>query len=251
MLALTLGLIAHAGAAWAAPITVAVAANFRPAMQPLAEDFASRSGHQLVLVYGASGKFVAQITQGAPFAVFLSADQAMPQALEAQGLALPGTRQTYALGALLLYSSNPAMVDAAGRVLSEARFERLALANPRLAPYGQAAEQVMQSLGLVERTRDRWVYGENVTQALHFVITGNAELGFIAASLLPAAESQAAGSFWRVPPVLHAPIRQDAVLLPPGADSLVARALLAYLQTTAARAIILRHGYGVPARSGS
>jgi len=239
----------------AAEVLVAVASNFSAPMTELAERFTSDTGHRVTLTQGASGRFVAQIRNGAPFQVFLSADQEKPAALAAMGLTVPGSQFTYALGSLVLWSSDPelAIIDETMLQSGEAlrsrlqsmlqlsSVRRIALANPRLAPYGRAAIETLTSLSLLEATRSRWVQGENIAQTFQFVESGNAQLGFVARSQLVARSDMALA--WSVPSELHSPIRQDAVLLQAGADCQACRELLAYLRSPSAAAIIRRYGY--------
>ncbi|MAR93228.1 MAG: molybdate ABC transporter substrate-binding protein [Pseudomonadota bacterium] len=225
-------------------ITIAVASNFTGPMEQIVARFQQQTGHQVRLSFGSSGKFFAQIQHHAPFQAFFSADQAKPRALEQAGLAVPGSRFTYAVGALVLWSADPERVDKAGRVLARGDFKRLALANPKLAPYGAAAVQTLAHLGLAESTRPRWVKGENISQTYQFVSSGNAELGFVALSQVMQRGEVRGGSHWRVPAEYHAPIRQDAVLLQRGADSDAARALLDFVQGPEARSIMAAFGYG-------
>lgn len=233
------------GAAWAhgEDITVAVAANFTAAMNRIAPEFEKASGQKLVLSFGASGKFYAQIKNGAPFQVFLSADQVTPAALEKDDLAVPDTRFTYAVGALALWSAKADFIDAQANVLKMGNFNKVALANPRLAPYGAAAVEVLQRLGLEKKTQARWVLGENIAQTYQFVSTGNADLGFVALAQLMDEGRIREGSTWIVPGELHSPIRQDAVLLRKGETSAGARELLRFMREPAALAIIRSFGY--------
>lgn len=226
----------------AAEVQVAVAANFAAPMQKIAAAFQADTGHTAVLSSGATGKFYAQISHGAPFAVFLSADDSTPARLEQEGQAVPGSRFTYAIGQLVLWSPQPGMVDARGEVLRQGRFTHLALANPKTAPYGLAAQQTLTALKLWETLTPKRVTGENIAQAFQFVSTGNAELGFVALSQVWQ-DGQIRGSSWRVPPSLYEPLRQDAVLLNPGKDNAAARALLDYLKSDKAKAIIRASGY--------
>ncbi|WP_425261111.1 molybdate ABC transporter substrate-binding protein [Rubrivivax sp. RP6-9] len=238
-----------AGASHAGEVRVAVAANFAAPMARIGAAFTAATGHTLKLSSGSTGKFYTQIVAGAPFEVLLSADDATPRRLVAQGHAVAGTSFTYAVGALVLWSATPGLVDPQGAVLRSGGFRHLAIANPRTAPYGAAAMQVLQGLGLAQALAPRLVTGESIAQAHQFVATGNAALGFVALSqvVVPGQDGQApriaAGSAWRVPPALHAPIRQDAVLLKAGEKNPAAAALLAYLQTAPARALISAHGY--------
>lgn len=229
---------AHAGT-----VRVAVAANFSAPMKAIAADFERATGHHAGLSFGSTGKFYAQIRNGAPFDVFLAADDETPARLERDGGAVPGSRFTYAVGALVLWSARPDLVDARGEVLGRGGFERLAIANPRLAPYGAAAWEVMERLGVLDRVRSRLVQGENIAQTWQFVQSGNAELGFVAASQVIQDGRLVTGSAWRVPAQLHAPIRQDAVLLHAGRGNVAAEALLAYLRSEPALARIRAHGY--------
>lgn len=224
---------------------VAVASNFTKPMQEIAAQFAKVTGHSANLSFGSSGKFVAQMENGAPFEVFLSADDEKPLKLEQSGLAEPGTRFTYALGRLVLWSAQPGLVDADGKVLSSGQFKHLALADPKLAPYGVAARDVLKNQGLQDRLQPLLVLGENISQAHQFVTTGNAELGFVALSQVIDNGKIASGSAWIVPTDRHAPIRQDAVLLKKGAENPAALSLLDFLKSAPALAIIERYGYGL------
>ncbi len=227
-------------AAVADEIRVAVASNFLEAARVIAQGFESQTGHTVVLASGSTGKHTAQIANGAPFDVFLAADARRPTLLEEEGVALPGSRFTYAVGRLVLWSPQEGVVDAEGRVLAEGDFAHLAIANPRLAPYGVAAQEVLEALGLWEGLRGRIVRGENIAQTYQFVHSGNAALGFVAYSQVLRADQALRGSMWRVPASHHAPIEQQAVLLK---GSEVARIFLDYLRTETAREIIQRYGY--------
>jgi molybdate transport system substrate-binding protein len=235
--ALTLG-VSHA-----AEVAVAVAANFTAPMQKIAEAFAQDTGHKAVLAFGATGKFYAQIRNGAPFQVLLAADKETPALLEKEGFAVAGTRFTYATGRLVLWSAQPGVVDDKGDVLRTSTDGKVALADPKLAPYGAAAIESMTRLGLLQRLQPRFVQGESIAQAYQFVATGNAPVGFVALSQVMADGRIAKGSAWVVPARLHAPILQDAVLLNPGKDNPAALALTGYLRGEKARAIIRSHGY--------
>lgn len=228
----------------AAEVLVAVAANFSAPMLKIAAAFERDTGHKATLSIGSTGRFYAQIRNGAPFQLLLSADDATPARLEREGFAVPGTRFTYAIGRLVLWSRHAGLVDDRGDVLRSGSFQRLALADPRLAPYGAAAVQTLTRLGLLQRLQPRFVTGENIAQAWQFVSTGNAELGFVALSQVYADGRITQGSGWIVPDTLHAPIRQDAVLLQAGRDNPAARALLGYLKGEATRALIRAQGYG-------
>jgi molybdate transport system substrate-binding protein len=224
----------------AAEVQVAVAANFTEPAKEIARRFKARTGHAATLSFGASGQFYAQIANGAPFQVLLSADAERPRRAEAEGLAVAGSRFTYATGRLVLYSRSPRLVDPRGAVLARGRFDKLALADPKAAPYGVAALETLRSLGLHERLSPRIVQGASITQAYQFVQTGAAELGFVALSQVANAPG---GSRWIVPENLHAPIDQQAVLLKTGAGNPAAIAFLQFLKSPEARAIIRRYGY--------
>jgi len=232
------------GVACAGEVQVAVAANFAAPMARIAEGFRSATGHTLKLSSGATGRFHAQILAGAPFEVLLAADDTTPAKLVESGHAIAGSRFTYAIGRLVLWSLQPGLVDDQGAVLGMGRFAHLAIANPKTAPYGAAAMQVLHALGLAEALAPRLVTGESIAQAYQFVATGNAELGFVALSQVAVPDRPLQGSMWRVPPALHDAIRQDAVLLKAGAQNPAARALLAYLRGDAARTTIGAFGYG-------
>lgn len=231
-------------AAHAESVSVAVAANFAAPMRKIAAAFEADTGHKAELSLGATGKFYAQITHGAPFQVLLSADDTTPARLEREGKAVAQTRFTYAIGTLVLWSAQANTVDAQGAVLKTGDFRHLAIANPKVAPYGAAAVQVMDKLGVTAAVQPRLVQGENIAQAFQFVATGNVQLGFVALSQVMADGKLTSGSAWQVPASMHDPIRQDAVLLNPGKDSSAAAALLAYLRGDKARAIIRSYGYG-------
>lgn len=224
-------------------IRVAVASNFRPAMETLKQEFESSSAHRLMLIFGSTGKHYAQISNGAPFDVFLAADVERPQRLEREGHAVPGSRFTYAVGKLVLWSPRPGYVDASGLVLGRDDFRYLAIANPRLAPYGMAAQQVLQARGLWEKLSARLVRGENIDQTMQFVESGNAELGFVAWSQVKQPGLPVSGSFWLVPQELYQPIEQQAVLI---SDTGSGRDLMRFMQSPKALQIIKDHGYAVP-----
>ncbi len=232
--------------AGAAEVQVAVATNFLVPMQKIAAAFARDTGHTAVLAFGSTGRFYAQVRNGAPFEVLLSADDETPLRLEQDGRTVPGTRATYAVGRLVLWSAAPGVVDAQGAVLRRPGDSRIAIADPRLAPYGGAALQTLQALGLAQALAPRLVQGESIAQAHQFVATGNAAMGFVALSQVMVDGRIGRGSHWLVPAQLHAPLRQDAVLLAPGRANPAARALLDYLRTDAARAVIRAHGYELP-----
>lgn len=231
------------GAAQAAEVQVAVAANFTAPMQKIAAEFNKDTGHKAVLAFGATGKFYAQIVNGAPFELLLAADDETPARLEREGRTVPGSRFTYATGKLALWSARPGYVDAGGKVLASGSYAHLAIANPKTAPYGLAATETLDKLGLSAGVQGKLVQGENIAQAHQFVSTGNAELGFVALSQVWKDGKFSAGSGWTVPASLHAPIRQDAVVLAKGAGNEAARALAGYLKSDKARDIIRSFGY--------
>jgi len=244
-LTISVGLILFSHLALSETVLVAVASNFTKPMTEIAEAFKKDTGHTAKLSFGSSGKIVSQLENGAPFEVFLSADDAKPLKLEQQGLSVPGSRFTYALGTLVLWSAKPGYVDEHGDILSKGGFQHLALANPKLAPYGEAAIETMKNLNLLERLNPLFVQGDNISQTHQFVSTGNAELGFVALSQVIADGKIVEGSGWVVPESLHQPIRQDAVLMKTGEENPAAPALLDYLKFASAKAIIEKYGYGL------
>jgi molybdate transport system substrate-binding protein len=231
-----------AGPAMADDVPVAVAANFTEPVKEIAAAFTAKTGHHLVLSFGSSGQFYTQITQGAPFQVFLSADADRPARIEREGLGVPGTRFTYAIGRLVLFSRSPGLVDDHGAVLAGGGFAKIAIADPAAAPYGVAAVQTMTRLGVYPRLASKIVKGSSITQAYQFVDTGAAELGFVALSQVINVQG---GSRWLVPAADHAPIDQQAILLYAGDKKPAARALLQFLRSPEAIAIIKRYGYEV------
>lgn len=236
-------LLLFACAAHADEVQVAVAANFAAPAKRIAAEFEQATGHKAQLSFGATGKFYAQIRNGAPFEVLLSADDATPARLEQDGAAVAGSRFTYAIGRLALWSARPGVVEAGGEVLKGGAFRHLALANPRLAPYGAAAVEVLTALKLHDTLRAKFVQGENIAQTHQFVASGSAELGFVALSQVFRDGRIAEGSGWVVPAELHAPIRQDAVLLEKGRGKAAAAAWLHFLRGDKARAVIAAYGY--------
>lgn len=231
------------GAIQAAEANIAVAANFTSAMKRIASDFERETGHTLLLSFGSTGQIYAQIKNGAPFAAFLAADDETPHKLEKEGLAVAGSRFTYATGRLVLWSAKPGYVDERGDILKNAGFDRIAIANPKLAPYGAAAFEVLDGMGLRTGISSKLVEGSNITQTYQFVATGNAQLGFVALSQVFENGALTSGSGWVVPAALHQPIRQDAVLLNNGRSNPAALALLKYLQSDKAVAVIRALGY--------
>lgn len=215
-------------------------------MKQLVADYEKTTGNKVSMSFGSSGKFYAQIMNGAPFQVFFSADQAKPQALERANMIVPNSRFTYAIGALALWSAQPGFIDTQLYTLRQGNFRKIALANPKLAPYGAAAAEVLAKLNLVDATRAKWVQGENIAQTYQFVSTGNAELGFVALSQIMSHGNVDRGSSWVVPAELYQPIKQDAVLLNNGAHSPGAQALLAFIRSEQARSVIESYGYQTP-----
>jgi molybdate transport system substrate-binding protein len=229
------------GAALAGEVRVAVAANFTAAAKDIGVLFARATGHKIVLSFGATGQLYTQITQGAPFDVFLAADRARPQRTVAEGFAVPNSSFTYATGRIVLYSRDKAMVRREA-TLRAGKFTRLAIANPATAPYGSAAVEALKALGVYDALRGKIVQGNNIAQAFQFVDSGNAEVGFVALSQL---SDHHTGSRWIVPTALHTVIAQDAVLLKRGARNDAALAFLQFLKGPLARAIKEKFGYGV------
>ena len=229
---------AHAG-----EVNVAVAANFTSPMKKMATMFEQDTGHKARVSVGATGGFYAQIKNAAPFEVLLAADDETPLKIEQEGLAVKGTRFTYASGRLVLWSKQLNFVDDKGEVLQQLRFDRLAMANPKLAPYGLAAAEMLSKTGLWKTVQTKLVMGENIGQTYQFVATENAQLGFVALSQVWADGKLTQGSAWVVPAHLHNPIKQDAVLLIKGQDNDAAKALLNYLRSDKAKAVIRAYGY--------
>ncbi len=232
-----------ASGAQADEVQVAVAANFTAPIQAIASDFEKDTGHKLIAAYGATGQFYTQIKNGAPFEVFLAADDSTPEKLEKEGEIVPGSRFTYAIGTLALWSAKDGYVDDAGKVLEENTFKHLSIANPKAAPYGLEATQVLAKMGLNDKVKDKIVEGQNITQAFQFVSTGNAELGFVALSQIYKDGKVSSGSAWIIPEAMHDPIKQDAVILKKGANNPAAKALADYLKGPKAAAIIKSYGY--------
>lgn len=225
---------------------VAVAANFTKPMTDIATAFEKTTGHSAKLSFGSSGKFVSQIENGAPFEVFLAADDKNPTKLEQSGLAVVNSHFTYAIGKLVLWSANANLVDDQGDILSKGGFKHIAFADPKLAPYGVAAMEVLKNKGLLDKLQPLFVQGENISQTYQFISTANAELGFVALSQVMENGKVTSGSAWQIPENLYTPIRQDVVLLKKGEDNPAASALLQFLKSPEATAIISKYGYGLP-----
>ncbi len=228
----------------AGEVQVAVAANFAGPLAKIGEGFTAATGHQLKVSSGATGKFYTQIISGAPFEVLIAADDETPRKLVAEGHAVAGSNFTYAIGRLVLWSPQAGFVDAEGAVLGSDKVRHVSIANPKVAPYGAAALAVIKARGLTEAITSKLVTAESIAQAYQFAFTGNAELGFVALSQVAVPGKPVSGSYWLVPPRLYGEIRQDAVLLKSGEKNPAATALLAYLKTDAARAVIKDFGYG-------
>lgn len=231
--------------AGAAEVSVAVAANFTAPMQKLAQVFEQETGHKALLSFGSTGNFYAQIRNGAPFHVLLAADDDTPLKIEQEGLGVPGSRFTYAIGKLVLWSKQPSLVDDKGDILRSGTFARIAIANPKLAPYGAAAIETMVKLGVLQVLQPRLVQGENIAQTYQFIATENAPLGFVALSQILRDGKIVQGSAWIVPAGLHAPIAQDALVLSAGKDNPAATALMGFLRSDRAKVLIRSYGYGL------
>ena len=227
---------------------VAVAANFMGPMKQIVEVFETSSPHRVILSYGSSGKFFAQIVNGAPFDILVSADQEKPRQLVELGIASSDSRFTYALGALALWTTQDQYSADGSSILVAGDFDRLAIANPRLAPYGAAAMEVLKGLGLSEQIKGKLVRGENVSQTYRFVQSGNAQFGFIALSQILQTGVKAHGWHWRVPSSMHSPIRQDMVLIKRATNNVAAQSLLSFMRRPVAVSIIKSHGYTIPSK---
>jgi len=222
---------------------IAVAANFTAPMRAIIELFEEDSGHEVKTSYGSTGKLYAQIKNGAPFEALLAADQKRPELLEEEGVGLPGSRFTYAIGTLVLWSADPDKVEDGPALLESGDFNKLSIANPKLAPYGEASIETLEALELKASIEPKLVMGENIAQTYQFVDTGNADIGFVALSQVMQGGEISKGSGWVVPGDMHAPIRQDAVILDSGKDNPAVTELFAYLQGEKAQAIIQDFGY--------
>lgn len=244
LLTLTAALILSA-AAHAETVQIAVAANFTAPARALAEIFARTTGHQAQLSFGATGAFYTQIKNGAPFDILLAADDERPIRLEKEGDTVPGSRFTYATGQLVLWSAKPGFVDDQGAVLKNGNFNKIAIANPKNAPYGAAAVETMDKLGLAAALQPKLVTGESIGQTYNFIATGNAELGFVALAQVLDGGKLKSGSMWVVPAKYHAPIIQDAVILKRAAGNPAARAWMDLLRAPQTKQFIRSYGYEV------
>ena len=224
-------------------LRLAVASNFAPTMKEIVAQFTLQSGQPVVIIAGSTGKHYAQITNGAPYDIFFAADSARPARLADGGVGVEDSLYTYALGRLVLWSRQEGLIDPAGTVPAEKNFRHIAIANPKLAPYGQAAKEVLQKLDRWDSISSKLVRGENIAQTFQFVYSGNAELGFVASSQLLNSPGSESGSSWNVPDHMHAPIQQQAILL---VDSEDARRFMDFMKSTQVREIILAYGYDLP-----
>ncbi len=231
---------------WAGEVSVAVASNFAAAMERIIPLFQKESGHTVKLTLGASGKLYAQIKGGAPFDVFLSADEEMPKRLLQEGLAVTGSRFVYATGRLVLWSAQPNLVDDKGAVLNKGNFNSLAIANPLHSPYGVAAKETLTKLTMWNAVQKKLKKGDSVTQAYQLAATENADLAFIALAQIMRDGKVAVGSWWLVPSELHKPIQQSAVQLTGAKDQAAAQAFLAFLKKEKAKAVMRGFGYELP-----
>ncbi len=239
-------LLATAQVASAGEVNAAVAANFTAPAQQIVELFQKESGHTVKLSFGSSGKFYSQIKEGAPFDVFLAADEKNPKLLEEEGLAVKDTRFVYALGKLVLWSAQPGFVDGKGAVLGKGSYNKIAYADPKLAPYGLAAQETLQKLNLWDKVQGKMVTGESIAQTFQFAASGNAEMAFVALSQITRDGKIIDGSYWLVPADLYSPIKQAAIQLTAARDKAAAQAFLAYLKGPKAAAVIRSFGYELP-----
>jgi molybdate transport system substrate-binding protein len=239
-----LGLALLGSQVQAEEVKIAVAANFTDATREVAPLFEKATGHTPIISYGSTGKLYSQIEHGAPFELFLAADTKRPIKAEQEGLAVPDTRFIYAKGKLVLWSVKPGLFESGERYLKRGAFEHLALANPKTAPYGLAAEQVMQHLGVLEQLTPKLVKGDSIAQTFQFAVTGNANAAFVALAQIKGWQGDK-GSLWEIPDDYYAPIEQAAVLLKKGEHNPAAIAYLEFLKSDAAREVIERYGYGV------
>ena len=238
--ALVFSSLAHAES-----VQIAVAANFTTPAKALAEIFTKTTGHEAKLSFGATGAFYTQIKNGAPFDILLAADDERPARLDKEGDTVPGSRFTYAIGQLALWSAKPGFVDGEGAVLKNGQFNKIAIANAKLAPYGAAAMETMEKLGLTAALQSKLVTGESIGQTYNFIATGNAELGFVALAQVLDGGKLKSGSMWAVPAKYHAPIVQDAVILKRAAGNPAAKAWMELLRSPRTKDFIRSYGYEV------
>ena len=239
-------LVLLSSASYAETTLVAIAANFTKPMTEIAGEFEKATGHNAKLSFGSSGKFVSQIENGAPFEVFLSADDKSPAKLQQSGFGVENANFTYAIGKLVLWSATANYVDSQGEILKKGGFKHIALADPKLAPYGAAAVEFLKTKNLFDKLQPLFVLGENISQTHQFVSTGNAELGFVALSQVSENGKITSGSAWVVPANFYEPLKQNAVLLKTGEENPAAKALLDYLKSPSAKTIIQKYGYDLP-----
>ncbi|NBC47411.1 MAG: molybdate ABC transporter substrate-binding protein [Gammaproteobacteria bacterium] len=242
LLLLALGLAA-AVSVCAEEAQIAVAANFTAPMKAIIALFEDDTGHSVKVSFGSTGKLYAQIKNGAPFEALLAADQRRPELLEEEGVGVPGSRFTYAIGSLALWSADAEKVEDGPALLESGDFNKLSIANPKLAPYGEAAVETLEALGQKAEVEPKLVMGENIAQTYQFIDTGNADIGFVALSQVMKDGEIVKGSGWIVPSEMHAPINQDALILNSGKDNPAVTELFAYLQGEKAEAIIHDFGY--------
>lgn len=243
-IAILLSCFIMGGRAAADVVSVAVAANFTDATREIVPLFEKATGHKAKVSYGSTGKLYSQIENGAPFQVFLAADTKRPQKAEQAGLAVADSLFVYAKGKLALWSTKAGLVDDGAKFLKDGAFAHLAMANPKTAPYGLAAQQVMEHLGLWSKLQSKLVRGESIAQTFQFVVSGNAQSGFVAYSQVKAWKGDS-GSTWVIPSEYYAPIEQAAVLLKKGESSPAAKAFLDFLKSDAAKQVIEQFGYGL------
>ena len=229
--------------ALAEQVQVAVATNFTAPLQAIAAEFEKDTGHSVVASFGATGQLYAQIQHGAPFEMLFSADASTPARLDSEGQGVSGSRFTYAVGSLVLWSATPGYLDGSDAALKANQFRRLAIAELKTAPYGLAAAQLLENLGMTEAVQAKLVTGQSIAKALHFIATGNAELGFVALSQVYQDGQLSSGSAWIVPAELHTPIRQDALILKKGEHNPAAAAFMDYIKGEKAARIIQSYGY--------
>jgi molybdate transport system substrate-binding protein len=243
------GLLAWGYKAVAGEATIAVASNFIKPMAALVKEFEVYSPYKLRVVYGSSGRLFAQISNGAPFDVFLSADSLKPARLIEDGYGVAGSQRTYAIGRLALWSNKAGVSVKNEDILSNGAFRAIAIANPRLAPYGLAAKQSLESMGLWEQLKSKLVQGENISQTYQFVFTANADVGFVSYSQLEIQNGAEATNYWLIPSEYHEAITQDSVLLERGADNKASLEFIEFLKSDSAIKLIESFGYLRPLAS--
>lgn len=244
---LLLAMIISSALLHADEVTAAVAANFTAAIKKLTPLYEQKTGNKLIASFGATGQLYAQMNNGAPFDVFLSADDTTPKKLIAEGAAVADSYFIYARGRLALWSATPNYVDGNGHILKSDSFTKIAIANPKTAPYGQAAVETLTALKLLDRLQPKFVIGENIAQTQQFVSSGNAPLGFVALAQVKALPVNDRGSYWIIPVDLHQPIDQTAVQLRRSAHAEAAKSFLEFLKTPEAAEVIRDLGYEIAA----